>query len=79
MTDDEMESRALHDRLTGLPNRTLFAIEVEAVLAPRGDGDTTQAAAVMLLDLDSLWEVNDRSWIRSDGTRSARGSTRGRA
>jgi diguanylate cyclase (GGDEF)-like protein len=56
---EEKEYQALHDALTGLPNRTLFATDVEAILALRGGGDSAQAAAVMLLDLDSFKEVND--------------------
>jgi diguanylate cyclase (GGDEF)-like protein len=56
---EEKEYQALHDSLTGLPNRMLFATDVEAILALRGGGDTPQSAAVMLLDLDSFKEVND--------------------
>jgi diguanylate cyclase (GGDEF)-like protein len=56
---EEKEHQALHDSLTGLPNRMSFATEVEAILALRGGGDTPRSAAVMLLDLDSFKEVND--------------------
>ena len=44
--------RALHDPLTGLPNRVLFTREVSAACA-RG------SAAVLLLDLNRFKEVND--------------------
>jgi diguanylate cyclase (GGDEF)-like protein len=48
---------ALHDSLTGLPNRALFADRLDhALAAGRRDG-TDQA--VMLLDLDRFKEVND--------------------
>jgi diguanylate cyclase (GGDEF)-like protein len=51
------ESRALHDVLTGLPNRALFQDRVDRALsAARRDG--TQPV-VMLLDLDRFKEVND--------------------
>jgi diguanylate cyclase (GGDEF)-like protein len=54
---EEIEHRALHDDLTGLPNRTLFADRVEqAVLAaPRQH----ESPVVMLIDLNRLKEVND--------------------
>lgn len=49
----ESEHQSLHDALTGLPNRVMFARCVADVLA-RGD-----SAAVLLLDLDRFKEVND--------------------
>jgi diguanylate cyclase (GGDEF)-like protein len=49
--------QALHDALTGLPNRTLFHERAqEAVLHARRTGSLV---AVMLLDLDRFKEVND--------------------
>ena len=51
------EHEALHDALTGLPNRTLFAGELDRELAvARSDGSRV---AVVLLDLDQFKEVND--------------------
>jgi diguanylate cyclase (GGDEF)-like protein len=51
------EYEALHDALTGLPNRVLFARELERELATaRADGACT---GVLLLDLDQFKEVND--------------------
>ena len=48
---------ALHDPLTGLPNRALFADRLaQALAAGRRDGT---GLAVMLLDLDRFKEVND--------------------
>jgi diguanylate cyclase (GGDEF)-like protein len=49
----ESEHQSLHDSLTGLPNRVLFARRLEDAVA----SDT--AAAVLLLDLDRFKEVND--------------------
>jgi diguanylate cyclase (GGDEF)-like protein len=48
-----LEHDASHDRLTGLPNRALFEVKVQAALG--GDGPV----AVYLLDLDRFKEVND--------------------
>ncbi|MEW6581703.1 MAG: EAL domain-containing protein, partial [Actinomycetota bacterium] len=51
------ERLALHDALTGLPNRTLFRDRVsQALLAARRGGP---APAVMLMDLDRFKEIND--------------------
>jgi diguanylate cyclase (GGDEF)-like protein len=54
---EEIEHQALHDSLTGLPNRVLFRDRVEQALhaAKRSPGEV----AVMFLDLDRFKEVND--------------------
>ncbi len=49
---EEIQRRAHYDELTGLPNRTLFRLQVGAALS---DGD----AVVLLLDVDHFKEVND--------------------
>ena len=54
---DETQHQALHDSLTGLPNRALFRREVETALAARRDSDLP--CAVLLMDLDRFKEVND--------------------
>ena len=51
------EARALHDVLTGLPNRALFRDRVDRALSA-AQRDGTQPV-VMLLDLDRFKEVND--------------------
>ncbi|GAB6195634.1 PAS domain S-box protein [Lysobacter xanthus] len=51
-----MEQRALHDELTGLPNRAAWARAIEP--QPR-DADESAPSAVMFLDLDGFKRVND--------------------
>ncbi len=53
----ELERRALHDTLTGLPNRALFSDHLEWALAAAGRSET--GFAVLYLDLDDFKEVND--------------------
>ena len=53
----ELARRALHDVLTGLPNRALFNDRLEQAIAAAGRGET--AFTVLYLDLDDFKEVND--------------------
>ena len=53
----ELERLALHDALTGLPNRTLLLDRLNQALRAGWRGDA--AMAVMLLDLDRFKQVND--------------------
>src|SRR5437764_8986623 len=52
----EKERQALHDALTGLPNRACFREDVRQAIADTVPGD--QRLAVMLMDLDRFKEVN---------------------
>jgi diguanylate cyclase (GGDEF)-like protein len=53
----QLAHAALHDMLTGLPNRAMFYDRTEEVLARAAeDGSST---AVMLFDLDRFKEIND--------------------
>src|SRR4051812_1139218 len=53
----ENRHQALHDALTGLPNRALFHDRTtQALLAARREGDSV---AVMIMDLDRFKDVND--------------------
>ena len=54
----DLEHRALHDALTGLPNRVLLADRIDNVLAQQVTGPG-RAPALLLLDLDSFKSVND--------------------
>jgi diguanylate cyclase (GGDEF)-like protein len=54
---EEIEHQALHDSLTGLPNRVLFHDRIELTLA--NARRTRAKAAVLLLDLDGFKEIND--------------------
>jgi diguanylate cyclase (GGDEF)-like protein len=72
----EIEHRALHDDLTGLPNRVLFRDRIGEALSRSGrEGGRV---AVMLMDLDRFKEVNDAlghqsgdAMLRELGTRLA--------
>ncbi|HEX2699422.1 MAG TPA: GGDEF domain-containing protein [Acidimicrobiales bacterium] len=54
---EEVLHQALHDALTGLPNRTLFHQRVQRAIANAKGAGTH--AAVMLIDLNRFKEVND--------------------
>ena len=49
---------AVHDNLTGLPNRELFLDRLEAVLS-LANGDSAIRPTVMVIDLDRFKQVND--------------------
>ena len=56
-SEESIRHNALHDPLTGLPNRTLFLNRLAHVFSKREA--TTASAAVMFLDIDNFKLVND--------------------
>jgi diguanylate cyclase (GGDEF)-like protein/PAS domain S-box-containing protein len=54
---EEMEFLARHDSLTGLPNRLLFAQELQEALNQAKDGG--HKLAVLFIDLDRFKNIND--------------------
>jgi diguanylate cyclase (GGDEF)-like protein/PAS domain S-box-containing protein len=54
-SEERLTRQALHDSLTGLPNRTLFADRVRMATARR----SSQGFAIIYLDLDGFKLVND--------------------
>lgn len=61
----ELQHLALHDQLTGLANRALFADRLEEALADDGHGNHG-GAGLIFLDLDGFKAVND-TWGHAQG------------
>ena len=55
--NDQLKHLALHDNLTGLPNRTLLSDRLDQVLSQSQRNN--QSFALFLMDLDRFKEVND--------------------
>jgi len=55
--EQEMYYQATHDALTGLPNRRVFEVALQRVVAKTGRGEIS---AVLVMDLDRFKEINDR-------------------
>lgn len=53
--EKELEYQALHDELTGLPNRTMLTARIEKYLAAKQQ----KILALLILDLNQFKEVND--------------------
>jgi diguanylate cyclase (GGDEF)-like protein/PAS domain S-box-containing protein len=58
VAEDRLRTGALHDSLTGLPNRALFMDRVDQVLR-RAVRDPTVGCGVLFLDIDGFKLVND--------------------
>jgi diguanylate cyclase (GGDEF)-like protein/PAS domain S-box-containing protein len=54
--EEALQYQALHDELTGLPNRALFTDRLDQALARQ---DQFTSVAVMLIDLDEFKVIND--------------------
>ena len=54
---EALEHRSLHDELTGLPNRTLFADRTDRAIALADRA--SESCAVLLVDLDRFREINE--------------------
>jgi len=52
-----LANRALHDELTGLPNRTLFADRMDGAIARADRAD--ESRAVLVVDLDGFRAINE--------------------
>ena len=59
--EQELSHQALHDSLTGLPNRPLFLDRLAHALetARRREGDVQRQVAVLFLDMDEFKVIND--------------------
>ena len=57
-TEDKLQHDAMHDVLTGLPNRALFLDRLNLALARRSRR-RDQSCGVLFLDLDRFKEIND--------------------
>jgi diguanylate cyclase (GGDEF)-like protein/PAS domain S-box-containing protein len=55
--EERLQHQALHDSLTGLPNRTLLHTRIVAAFGT--EPDAPQPFALLLLDLDRFREIND--------------------
>jgi diguanylate cyclase len=58
---ERIQHQALHDELTGLPNRLHFRNEIRRAIGAAGD----EPVAVLLLDLDRFKEINETLGHRS--------------
>ncbi len=57
-SQSRLQYEATHDSLTGLPNRTVFSLELARALEALGRGESVERA-VIYLDLDEFKSIND--------------------
>lgn len=57
--EEQLRQRALHDPLTGLPNRALFTDRLELVIE-RSRRERRERATMLFMDLDDFKGINDR-------------------
>ncbi len=58
-SQSRLQYEATHDSLTGLPNRTVFSLELARALEAVARGDGAHRRAVVYLDLDEFKSIND--------------------
>ena len=57
--EDRLKRQALHDSMTGLPNRMLFFEQLGRALNDERRGGEPSTVALLLLDLDDFKKIND--------------------
>ncbi|VAW65137.1 diguanylate cyclase/phosphodiesterase (GGDEF & EAL domains) with PAS/PAC sensor(s) [hydrothermal vent metagenome] len=55
--NSEMQHQAMHDSLTGLPNRLFLRQKIDQIMPENGENE--QTIALLLIDLDRFKEIND--------------------
>ncbi len=58
-SQSRLEYEATHDSLTGLPNRSVFSLELARALQSVQRGESIGGRAVLYLDLDEFKSIND--------------------
>lgn len=58
-TAESLKHQALHDNLTGLPNRVYFNERLDRALKARGSDENPCDVAVLMIDLNKFKDVND--------------------
>jgi diguanylate cyclase (GGDEF)-like protein len=66
-TEERLLQNAVHDNLTGLPNRELFLDRLEAALA-YSQGEPSLRPTVMLLDIDRYKKINESVGVTTGDT-----------
>ncbi|MFD1331966.1 EAL domain-containing protein [Methylopila musalis] len=66
-TEERLLQNAVHDNLTGLPNRELFVDRLDAALA-YAQGDASLKPTVMVLDIDRYKKINESVGVATGDT-----------